>query len=424
MLRAELGMLAVVILAGVSVTFPGRQARWLATEQTGRETTKAPRRFRRLLCDLWRRFCVLEVDHGDIVLHVGASTVITHTMAREPDPRSGTIRSELLGLQREPEHLGARHDVERAPVLGLSFEHRDPQDLVAESAARTLPGHWRLESPVAPRTTGLGDDGTLVGSTELMAAKAVRCNDRLIVAPIVDEVCTAIGGRTRPGYGRPRTTGSERAEPGKSRIGHVRRAPNLARIRERSVDDAATTGSRIPGTASLGPSDHACLFLRIGARHFDSARVRSSTRTNAMKRPTQTSPISMVLALVFLAIPIACDDKGSDGAAKDKTTADKTEDAGPPAKEGPVTVERIKALDDIKVTNNAADFRKCVSEAEAQLGKVSKVDGDAYWWTATQGEDCHAYILFSDGNNQMARAKGPYKVPSSELDKCRKIAAG
>ena len=143
-----------------------------------------------------------------------------------------------------------------------------------------------------------------------------------------------------------------------------------------------------------------------------------------MKNPTHTSPISMVLALLFVAIPIACDDKGSDGAAKDKTAAKETKDAGPPAKEGPVTVERIKALDDIKVTNNAADFSKCVSEAEAQLGKVSKVDGDEYWWAATKGEDCHAYILFSDGKNAMAKAKGPYKVRSSELDKCKKIAGG
>ena len=141
-----------------------------------------------------------------------------------------------------------------------------------------------------------------------------------------------------------------------------------------------------------------------------------------MKKSSQTSPISMVLALAFLAMPIACDDKGSDG-AKGKT-ADKAEDAGPPPKEGPVTVERIKALDDIKVTNHANDFNKCVSAAEAQLGKVSKVDGDEYWWAATQGEECHAYILYGDGNNKMARAKGPYKVRTSELEKCKKIAGG
>ena len=71
------------------------------------------------------------------------------------------------------------------------------------------------------------------------------------------------------------------------------------------------------------------------------------------------------------------------------------------------------------------DFPKCLAAAEEQLGKVNKVDGREHWWAAVNGEDCHAYVLYSnDAGTEMARSKGPYKVSTSEKEKCKSLAGG
>jgi len=97
--------------------------------------------------------------------------------------------------------------------------------------------------------------------------------------------------------------------------------------------------------------------------------------------------------------------------------------AGPTAKAGKVTYERLETLDNHKILAEAADFTKCVAAAEAQLGKASKVEGDDHTWYAMKGEECHSYVLMGAGGT-MSRSKGPYKVGSSELEECKKTAGG
>lgn len=123
--------------------------------------------------------------------------------------------------------------------------------------------------------------------------------------------------------------------------------------------------------------------------------------------------------LVALSLATACDKGESRDGAADAAGADKS--AGPSAKAGKVTFERLEALDIDKILAEAADYDKCVAEAEAQLGKASKVDGDDLTWTAMKGEECHAFVLIGAGGT-MKRSKGPYKVGSSELEECKKTA--
>lgn len=91
-------------------------------------------------------------------------------------------------------------------------------------------------------------------------------------------------------------------------------------------------------------------------------------------------------------------------------------------KEGDVTVARLQAFDNAKVNQHAANFGQCIAAAEAQLGRVSKVEGDEYWWAATDGAACHAYVLVGNGEGMMARSKGPYEVGDDELARCRELA--
>ena len=125
-----------------------------------------------------------------------------------------------------------------------------------------------------------------------------------------------------------------------------------------------------------------------------------------------------LIALCVLALSVACDKDEADSGSDPKAA----KESGPPAKDGPVTLKRFEEFDQDKVTMAAADFRNCLAIAEAQLGKVGKIDGNEHWWAAMNGEDCHAYILISDNKNQMSRSTGPYKVRKSEHEKCKRIA--
>ena len=127
-----------------------------------------------------------------------------------------------------------------------------------------------------------------------------------------------------------------------------------------------------------------------------------------------------VFTAVLGLFALACD--------KGETKNNEEQEAAAPkstAAEGPVTMERLKGFDQGKVNQYAMDFPKCLAAAEEQLGKVNKVDGKEHWWAVVDGDDCHAYILYSnDAKTEMARAKGPYKVFKSELETCKAIAGG
>ena len=117
-------------------------------------------------------------------------------------------------------------------------------------------------------------------------------------------------------------------------------------------------------------------------------------------------------ALVVAALVWAgCDHEKDDSAA-----------SGPAPKAGKVTVKRLETFDHAKVAEHAADFARCVREAEAQLGRASRVDGNEHWWAATAGDECHAYVLVGDGAGKMAESKGPYEVGPDEAAHCREIA--
>lgn len=124
-----------------------------------------------------------------------------------------------------------------------------------------------------------------------------------------------------------------------------------------------------------------------------------------------------LLLIVMLAVP-CCD--SADGAQGPKGAAALARASS--VKAGDVTVARLRAFDNAKVNRHAANFGQCVAAAEAQLGRVSKVDGDEYWWAATEGDACHAYLLVGDGEGMMARSKGPYEVGADELARCRELA--
>lgn len=138
-----------------------------------------------------------------------------------------------------------------------------------------------------------------------------------------------------------------------------------------------------------------------------------------MKHPRIPLPFLCTATLLALSLATACDKGESKDGAADAAASDKS--AGPSAKAGKVTFERLDALDNDKILAEAADFDKCVAEAEAQLGKASKVDGDDHTWNAVKGEECHSYVLMG-ANGTMKRSKGPYKVGASEFEECKKTA--
>lgn len=125
-----------------------------------------------------------------------------------------------------------------------------------------------------------------------------------------------------------------------------------------------------------------------------------------------------LLILVSLGAPMGCD-SAEKAAIPDGAAAS---EKGSSAMEGDVTVTRLQTFDNAKVNQHAANFGQCVAAAEAQLGRVSKVDGDEYWWAATDGDACHAYVLVGNGDGTMARSKGPYEVGEDELARCRELA--
>lgn len=148
--------------------------------------------------------------------------------------------------------------------------------------------------------------------------------------------------------------------------------------------------------------------------------LRRSSRSRVVQAEVtdhKTSTLLSFLVLGLLAVS-ACDDGGKKDAASDNAAAD----AGPAAAAGAVTVERLDAFENDLVNQNAANFPAAVKAAEAQLGKVNEVDGNEYWWAAVKGEDCHAYLLVSNGDGMMARSQGPYKVADDEKEKCKSIA--
>lgn len=125
-----------------------------------------------------------------------------------------------------------------------------------------------------------------------------------------------------------------------------------------------------------------------------------------------------LLILVSLGAPLGCDSADKDPSPDGTAASEKSSSA----KEGDVTVARLQTFDNAKVNQHAANFGQCVAAAEAQLGRVSKVDGDEYWWAAVDGDACHAYVLVGNGDGMMARSKGPYEVGADELARCRELA--
>ncbi len=133
----------------------------------------------------------------------------------------------------------------------------------------------------------------------------------------------------------------------------------------------------------------------------------------------RTLDLRAALLAGFALLAVTACDKGS-GDAKSEAAASDAPKSN--AKAGKVTVERFEAFDNAKVNENAANFNQCVAAAEAQLGAVSKVEGNEYSWAAKSGDDCHMYILVGNGDGMMSRSTGPYKVGDDEKDKCMEIA--
>ena len=140
-----------------------------------------------------------------------------------------------------------------------------------------------------------------------------------------------------------------------------------------------------------------------------------------MKHARIPFPALCTATLLALSLATACDKGESKEGASEAAASEKS--AGPSAKAGKVTFDRLETLDNAKILAEAADYDKCVAEAEAQLGKASKVEGDDYTWYAMNGEECHSYVLMG-ANGTMSRSKGPYKVGTSELEECKKAAEG
>lgn len=157
--------------------------------------------------------------------------------------------------------------------------------------------------------------------------------------------------------------------------------------------------------------------LEFRVRHW--AQLRVQTGGTPMKHPQRILPVLRVVTLAALALATACDKGESKDGGDEAVAAEKS--AGPSAKAGKVTVERLETLDNDKILAEAADFDKCVAQAESQLGKASKVEGDDHTWSAVKGEECHSYVLMG-ANGTMKRSKGPYKVNDGDFEECKKTA--
>lgn len=62
------------------------------------------------------------------------------------------------------------------------------EELVSQSAPPTLAGEERVDIPVPPRSTGLGDDGQYAGPIALLAAAATHRNDLRLAGPLVSKI--------------------------------------------------------------------------------------------------------------------------------------------------------------------------------------------------------------------------------------------